>query len=93
LGSLGRNTLIGPGLSNLDFSLFKNHRIARLSETFNVQVRLEFFNVLNRTNFAPPDVTRYTIFDSAGRLVGNAGQLTRTNTSSRQIQFGMKIIW
>jgi hypothetical protein len=41
-GNLGRNTLIGPGLLNFDFSLFKNNRIKRISDTFNVQFRAEF---------------------------------------------------
>jgi hypothetical protein len=53
-GNLGRNTLIGPGLSNLDFSLFKNNPVRRISENFNVQFRAEFFNVFNRANFASP---------------------------------------
>src|SRR5262249_25436637 len=47
-GNLGRNTIIGPGLVNTDFSAVKNNRIARISETFNVQFRAEMFNVLNR---------------------------------------------
>jgi hypothetical protein len=53
-GNSGRNILIGPGTSNLDFSLFKikNNYIKRISENFNVQVRAELFNILNRANFA-----------------------------------------
>jgi hypothetical protein len=91
-GNLGRNTLIGPGLLNFDFSLFKNNRIKRISDTFNVQFRAEFFNILNHTNFAPPLDNR-NIFDSAGTPIGNAGLITSTQTPSRQIQFALKIIW
>jgi hypothetical protein len=54
LGNAGRNSLIGPGLSNFDLSLFKNNYIRRISENFDIQFRAEFFNVLNRTNFSPP---------------------------------------
>jgi len=64
-GNLGRNTLIGPGLLNFDFSLFKNNYIKHISDTFNVQFRAEFFNILNRTNFAPPLDNR-NVFDSSG---------------------------
>ncbi len=38
--------MLGPGLFNIDFSVFKNNYIPRISETFNVQFRAEFFNVL-----------------------------------------------
>ena len=51
LGKGGRNTLAGPGLTNFDMSLVKNTRITRISETFNVQFRAEFFNIMNHANF------------------------------------------
>ncbi len=91
-GNLGRNTIIGPGLVNLDFSLFKNNHIKRISDTFNAQFRTELFNVVNHTNFAPPLDNR-NIFDSAGSPIGNAGLITSTQTPSRQIQFALKLIW
>ena len=64
-GNLGRNTLIGPGVSKLDVSVFKNNRIRRISESFNAQFRAEFFNVLNRANFASP-TDHSTVFDQSG---------------------------
>jgi hypothetical protein len=91
-GNLGRNTLIGPGLVNFDFSLFKNNYIKRISDRFNVQFRAEFFNILNHPNFAPPLGNR-NIFDSTGDRVANAGLITSTQTPSRQIQFAVKLIW
>ena len=93
LGNLGRNSLTGPGLQNLDFSLFKNHKVPAISENFNVQFRAEFFNILNHTNFAQPDVSHFTIFDGSGNITSTAGQITSTQTASRQIQFGLKLIW
>jgi hypothetical protein len=93
LGNLGRNSLTGPGLQDLDFSLFKNQNVPRISETFKVQFRAEFFNVLNHTNFALPDSTHTTMWNSSGVLNGNAGQLTSTQAPSRQIQFGLKLVW
>src|SRR5690242_371579 len=91
-GNLGRNTLIGPGLVNLDSSFLKNNHIKRVSDTFNVQFRAELFNIVNHTNFAPPLDNR-NIFDSTGTRIGNAGLITSTQTPSRQIQFALKLIW
>ena len=91
-GDLGRNTLIGPGLVNFDFSLFKNNYIKKISDRFNAQFRAEFFNVLNHPNFAPP-LDNKNLFDSTGHPVANAGLITETQTPSRQIQFALKLIW
>jgi Carboxypeptidase regulatory-like domain/TonB dependent receptor-like, beta-barrel/TonB-dependent Receptor Plug Domain len=93
-GNAGRNILTGPGLTNLDFSLVKNNRISRVSETLNLQFRAEVFNLLNHTNFQVPTVPDNTdIFDSSGTRNPSAGLLTSTTTNSRQIQFGLKVIW
>lgn len=91
-GNLGRNTLIGPGLLSFDFSLFKNNYIKRISDRLNAQLRAEFFNVINHTNFSPPLDNR-NVFDSNGARVANAGLITSTQTPSRQIQFAVKFIW
>jgi hypothetical protein len=88
----GRNTLTGPGLVNFDMSLFKNNPVKRISETFNVQFRTEFFNILNRPNFSPP-TDNNIIFDGSGAPVGGAGLVDSTSTTSRQIQFAVKIVW
>jgi hypothetical protein len=93
-GNAGRNILIGPGTSNLDFSLFKNNFIKRISEDFNVQFRAEFFNVLNHPNFAVPVMPDNTdIFNSSGSPTGVAGLLTSTTTTAREIQFALKLVW
>jgi hypothetical protein len=91
-GNLGRNTLIGPGLAKLDFSVFKNNYVKRISESFNVQFRTEFFNILNRANFASP-TDNLQAFDQSGQPISSAGLITSTQTTSRQIQVALKIIW
>jgi hypothetical protein len=91
-GNLGRNTAIGPGVSKLDFSVFKNNRVKRISENFNAQFRAEFFNILNRANFASP-TDNSTVFDQLGSPISSAGLITSTQTTSRQIQFALKLIW
>jgi hypothetical protein len=99
-GNAGRNILIGPGITNLDFSVFKNNQVKRISENFNVQFRVEMFNILNHPNFAPPGPgdANTDVFDATGASQapsagGIAGQLFRTTTPERQIQFAMKIIF
>jgi hypothetical protein len=88
-GDSGRNTLIGPSLSNFDFSVFKNNHI---SERLNAQFRVEVFNILNHANFAPP-LDNNTLFDQGGQPVENAGLIDATASSERQIQLALKLIW
>jgi carboxypeptidase family protein len=92
LGTSGRNALIGPGLIDMDFSLFKNIPLPKISEAFKAQFRTEMFNVFNRPNFTSPNDNR-VIMDSTGAPAANAGVFTLTNTTSRQIQFALKLIW
>ena len=94
-GNSGRNIMVGPGVTNFDFSIFKNTYIKRISETFNVQFRAEFFNILNHANFGPPDLPSGNddIFDATGAPSGSAGLLTNTTTDPREIQFALKLIW
>jgi hypothetical protein len=85
-GNVGRGTLTGPGLAEVDFSLFK--KIA-VSEKMNLQFRAECFNVQNRANFGTPNA----IVFANGAISPSAGLITSTVTTSRQIQFGLKLIF
>jgi hypothetical protein len=92
LGNSRRNNIVGPALVNLDMSLFKNNYVRRVSEQFNVQFRMEVFNILNHANFNPP-TSNSQVFDGSGNAVGSAGLLDTTATTSRQVQFAIKVIW
>ena len=101
-GNAGRNILIGPGITSLDFSVFKNNRIRKVSENLNIQFRVEMFNILNHPNFAPPGPGdgNTDIFDATGATLapnivqgGTAGVLLRTTVPERQIQFAIKFIF
>jgi hypothetical protein len=91
-GNNGRTSVIGPGLINLDFAVFKDIHVERVSERFNVQFRAEFFNIMNHPNFQPP-LDNKTLFNQDGSPVSNAGKIDATSTTSRQIQLGLKMIW
>ncbi|MGH9352564.1 MAG: carboxypeptidase regulatory-like domain-containing protein [Terriglobia bacterium] len=87
-GNLGRDTLIGPGIAALDLSLLKNTKI---TEALGLQFRAEFFNILNRPNFNTPNLIVFT--SAAGVPSASAGVITSTSTTSREIQFGVKLVW
>ncbi|MBV8477352.1 MAG: carboxypeptidase regulatory-like domain-containing protein, partial [Acidobacteria bacterium] len=89
-GNLGRDTLIGPGLATWDFSAFKS---AKLHERLALQFRAEIFNLLNRANFNTPNLITFTSSTSGTKPSGTAGAITSTSTTSRQVQFGLKLIW
>jgi hypothetical protein len=92
-GNMRRNMVYGPGFLNLDFSVIKDFR---LGERFSLQLRGEFFNLLNHPNFADPDhdlsdgptlgLAQYTPDIAASNpVIGSGG--------SRHIQVGAKIVW
>jgi Carboxypeptidase regulatory-like domain len=85
-GNLGRDTLPGPGLATWDLSFLKDTRI---HERLNLQFRAEFFNLLNRANFNTPNAVTFT----PTGVSPTAGLITGTSTTSRQIQFGLKLLW
>lgn len=85
-GNLGRGTYNGPGLASLDLSLLKS---TALSEQVSVQFRAEFFNALNRSNLGTPN----PIVFSGGVVSPSAGLITITTTTSRQIQFGLRLVF
>jgi Carboxypeptidase regulatory-like domain/TonB-dependent Receptor Plug Domain len=90
-GNLGRGTLTGPGLADFDLSLFKNTAI---TEKTNLQFRAEFFNILNRSNFGPPNTTIFSVTPGAPPAISpSAGVISTTATFPRQIQLGLKLIF
>ena len=85
-GNLGRDTLTGPGLFDWDFSAVKD---TKLTERLNLQFRAEIFNILNHTNFNTPNLITFT----PSGVNPTAGAITSTSTTSRQVQFAVKVGW
>jgi len=56
-GTLGRNTLLGPGQAVVDFSVFKNF-VMPFAESHRLEFRAEFFNLFNRVNLGNPNTSR-----------------------------------
>ncbi len=87
-GNVGRNLLRGPHQFETDFSLAKK---ILFTERLNLQFRSEFFNIFNHTNFNTPNPVVYTA--ATGGPSPTAGVITSTATTSRQVQFGLKLLW
>ncbi|HEY7546504.1 MAG TPA: carboxypeptidase regulatory-like domain-containing protein [Blastocatellia bacterium] len=79
-GNAGRNILDGPGYKNVNASLVKN---TALAENFNLQFRVEAFNLFNHPNFNLPD----NFFGSP-----TFGQILSAQ-SPRRIQLGLKLLF
>ncbi len=79
-GNVGRNSFRAPGFEQWDFAANKSFVIR---EGVNLQLRSEFFNLPNHTNFGVPD-TKTT--DAAFGTI-------RTTYASRQIQFALKLLF
>ena len=94
LGDVGRSSVGGPNLFELDASIIKETKV---TEKLNAEFRAEFFNVLNHTNFGLPsnlDVVTGLPFAATlapSGLPGESGAISATTTSSREIQFALKL--
>ena len=85
-GNLAKNAVIGPALANVDFALKKQFD---LTERTNLQFRAEVFNVFNHPNFG--NMITPIFSGSTGARNGSAGRIIDTATTSRQIQFALRV--
>ncbi|MBI3262734.1 MAG: TonB-dependent receptor [Acidobacteria bacterium] len=92
-GNAGRNILTGPSYAMTSVSLVKNTRVGALGSGGQLQLRLEVFNLLNRANFATPDRVVFAAQTADEAPLATAGRITRTITSSRQVQLGVKLLF
>ena len=86
VGNLGRATLFGPSIVNMDISL---QRDFSLGGDRRLQFRGEIFNVANHTNFRTPTASSMVVFSGRGFNRG-LGKYVNTSTTSRQIQFALR---
>jgi hypothetical protein len=85
-GNVARGSIIGPGLTTFDTSLFKKISI---SERWNLQFRAEAFDVFNHSNYLEPNAVMFT----GNSISQSAGLITGTATTGRQIQFALKLMF
>ncbi len=88
--------VVGPGISRLDFSLFKDFR---LSERYRLQFRSEFFNILNHPTFNAPGFGGNGVVaipgstDFTNKNFGKIGSTRFPFQDPRQIQFALKLFF
>jgi hypothetical protein len=98
VGTVGRDSLTGPGYADWDLSLLKSIQI---TEAIRVQFRAELFNLLNHTNLQLPNEVVFSAGPTQGTVanqtaattLGSPGVITSTANTARQIQLGAKIIF
>jgi hypothetical protein len=94
LGTAGRNSILGPSLTDFDTSLIKNTPVPKISDSFIIQFRAELFNVANQVNYATPPKAGTQLFNGSGAALATGGVLVGpTASSSRQLQFGLKLLF
>ncbi len=75
-GAVGRNTFRAAGIENLDVALSRSLALRGALDGHNIQLRLEGYNVLNRTNFSiPVRILEEPGFGSSVSTVGNNRRL------------------
>ena len=84
-GNLGRNTIIGPGFSNLDLALIKD---VTIKENLKLEFRTDAFDVLNQANFGQPGTT---LGSSTFGLITNTRFPPGDSGSSRQLQLSLRL--
>jgi hypothetical protein len=95
-GNAGRDSLQGPGLTDVDLSFAKT---VAVNERLHAQFRAEYFNVLNHTNFTTPNPVVFASGPTPSKpttavdLSPAAGVTTATATTSRQLQFALKLLF
>jgi len=80
--------LRAQGISNFDFAIFKRSRFGS-NERLGLEFRTEFFNIFNRTQFAPPNSVCCTANNPNFGVVTS----TATGTNPRLVQFGLKFLF
>jgi hypothetical protein len=85
-GNVARGLFTGPRLTNFDTSLFKKFSF---NEKYSLQFRTEAFNIFNHPNFSSPNPVTF----SGNNPSSSAGVITATSTTSRQIQFALKVLF
>ena len=93
LGNSGRDSIRGPGLANVDFSVVKDTGLHWLGEAGKLELRAELFNIFNHANFAVPNATVYAAAKTGENPLATAGQIVSTVTPSRQVQLALKILF
>jgi len=91
-GNEQRNSIIGPGINDIDLLLTKTTTMSRIHQGFHAEFRAEAFNVLNHPMFQVPSRSSTAVFSATGGAQSSQ-ILTATSVEERELQFGLKLIF
>jgi Carboxypeptidase regulatory-like domain/TonB dependent receptor-like, beta-barrel len=83
-GTLGRNSMVGPGFANFDMSLTKGWPLRFINESSKVEYRFEAFNLFNATHMSNPNT---------GITNPNFGKILGTDGDPRILQMALRLLW
>jgi hypothetical protein len=89
-GNVGRNELIGPNLKTVDLAISREFSVRAAAPGSRIELRLEVFNLFNRTNFGPPSLIAFAGTAPVEAPLASFGQIRTTVTSARQVQLGLR---
>ncbi|MGH9842501.1 MAG: TonB-dependent receptor domain-containing protein [Blastocatellia bacterium] len=90
-GNAGPGILTSPGQRTFDLSVYKNWRMAAISEVTRLQFRAEFFNAFNTPQFGQPNGIGWVTSDSIIPDAPRMGEIRGLRLPMRVIQFGLKL--
>jgi hypothetical protein len=87
-GNAGRNIMLGPGLLAFDLSVQKTFPLG-LREGMQLEFRTDLFNLFNHANFGSP--SEAVLNPTNRQFISGTGLITKTVTSARQLQLGLRL--
>ncbi len=90
LGNLRRNSIVGPGFTDVDLGIIKN---TKLTERINVQFRADAFDLFNHPNYGQPSRVLSSLTSTSFSTITGTRFPTGDGGSSRQLQLALKLIF
>jgi len=88
LGNAGQGFFLGPSYKNVDFSV---NKLWKIKERYSAQFRVEFFNLLNHTDFSDPGLNPSNSSFGFASSTPDSGNPVLGSGGPRHIQFGLKL--
>ncbi len=89
-GNLGRNVVIGPGVSDTDITLVKN---TKLTERVTFQIRADAYDLFNHANLYSPSLSVAPGSTTLGLITSGTRAPTGDFGSARQLQVALKLLF
>ncbi len=92
-GNAPRGMINGPNYVDLDISIMKRTSLPKFREAASLEIRADFFNALNHTNFGLPNASFFSGSLANPTLSSTGGQISSTVGTARQLQFSARFVF